>query len=167
MSYHKLMMENHTLFSKMVFERLSGQELSAGQPKVLEYLIEHDGVAQKDIAEACIIEPATATSLLARMEKTGLIDRRSREDDKRYILVYLTEKGRARAEASVNVLSDVEEHVFEGFSDAEREAFISYLERVNGNLRKSRAVRRPEKQEMKRSVMAAKIMKNSKKPFIM
>ena len=42
MSYHKLMMENHTLFSKMVFERLSGQELSAGQPKVLEYLIEHD-----------------------------------------------------------------------------------------------------------------------------
>ena len=86
MSYHKLMMENHTLFSKMVFERLSGQELSAGQPKVLEYLIEHDGVAQKDIAEACIIEPATATSLLARMEKTGLIDRRSREDDKRYIL---------------------------------------------------------------------------------
>ena len=52
MSYHKLMMENHTLFSKMVFERLSGQELSAGQPKVLEYLIEHDGVAQKDIAEA-------------------------------------------------------------------------------------------------------------------
>ena len=150
MSYHKLMMENHTLFSKMVFERLSGQELSAGQPKVLEYLIEHDGVAQKDIAEACIIEPATATSLLARMEKTGLIDRRSREDDKRYIFVYLTEKGRARAEASVNVLSDVEEHVFEGFSDAEREAFNSYLERVNGNLRKSRAVRRPEKQEMKK-----------------
>ena len=144
------MMENHTLFSKMVFERLSGQELSAGQPKVLEYLIEHDGVAQKDIAEACIIEPATATSLLARMEKTGLIDRRSREDDQRYILVYLTEKGRARAEASVNVLSDVEEHVFEGFSDAEREAFISYLKRVNGNLRKSRAVRRPEKQEMKK-----------------
>ena len=144
------MMENHTLFSKMVFERLSGQELSAGQPKVLEYLIEHDGVAQKDIAEACIIEPATATSLLARMEKTGLIDRRSREDDKRYILVYLTEKGRARAEASVNVLSDVEEHVFEGFSAAEREAFISYLEQVNRNLRKSRAVRSPEKQEMKK-----------------
>ena len=152
MSYHKLMMENHTLFSKMVFERLSGQELSAGQPKVLEYLIEHDGVAQKDIAEACIIEPATVTSLLARMEKTGLIDRRSREDDKRYILVYLTEKGRARAEASVNVLSDVEEHVFEGFSDAEREAFISYLERVNGNLRKGRAVRGPEKQEMKKII---------------
>ena len=84
------------------------------------------------------------------MEKTGLIDRRSREDDKRYILVYLTENGRARAEASVNVLSDVEKHVFEGFSDAEREAFISYLERVNGNLRKGRAVRGPEKQEMKK-----------------
>lgn len=149
MLYHKLMMENHTLFSKMVFERLSEQELSAGQPKVLEYLIAHDGAAQKDIAEACIIEAATATSLLARMEKSGLIDRRSREDDKRYILVYLTEKGRACAESSVNVFGDVEAHVFEGFSDEERKDFISYLERVNRNLRKSRAVRGPEKNEMK------------------
>lgn len=144
MSYHKLMMENHTLFSKMVFERLSGQELSAGQPKVLEYLIEHDGVAQKDIAEACIIEPATATSLLARMEKTGLIDRRGREDDKRYILVYLTEKGRARPKLRFNVsVMSRSMYLKDCLSRGVRlSSLIS--ERVNGNLRKSRAVRGPE-----------------------
>lgn len=139
MSYHKLMMENHTLFSKMVFEELSGSELSAGQPKVLEYLLTHDGAAQKDIAGACMIEPATATSLLARMEKSGLIERHSREDDKRYILVYLTEKGRAMAEASVKVLGMIEKRVLEDFSDEERSIFISGLERVNRNLRKARA----------------------------
>ena len=38
MSYHKLMMENHTMFSRKVFERLSDRCLSVGQPKVLEYL---------------------------------------------------------------------------------------------------------------------------------
>ncbi len=141
------MMENHTLFSKMVFEELSGQELSAGQPKVLEYLIAHDGAVQKDIAEACMIEPATATSLLARMEKTGLIERRSREEDKRYILVYLTEKGRELAEASVDIFGKVEEHVLEGFSEEEKSKFISCLEQVNENLRKARAQQKSEKHE--------------------
>lgn len=147
MSYHKLMMENHTLFSKMVFEELSGKELSAGQPKVLEYLLASDGAVQKDIAEACMIEPATVTSLLARMEKNGLIERRSREEDKRYILVYLTEKGRELAEASVDVFGKVEEGVLAGFSEEERERFISYLEQVNENLRKARAQQKSEKHE--------------------
>ena len=75
MSYHKLMMENHTMFSRKVFERLSDRCLSVGQPKVLEYLYFNDGAIQKDIAEACMIEPATVTSLLSRMEKGGLIKR--------------------------------------------------------------------------------------------
>ena len=83
MSYHKLMMENHTFFSRMVFERLSGTGLSTGQPKILEYLISHDGAIQKDIAEACAVEPATATSLLSRMEKNGLVERRSKDGDLR------------------------------------------------------------------------------------
>ena len=145
MSYHKLMMENHTLFSKMVFEELSGMQLSAGQPKVLEYLFAYDGAVQKDIAEACMIEPATATSLLARMEKNGLVERCSREDDKRYIFVYLTERGRTMAEASVDVLGKVEERVLEGFSEEERETFIFCLEQVNDNLRKARAQQKSEK----------------------
>ena len=97
MSYHKLMMENHTFFSRMVFERLSGTGLSTGQPKILEYLFSHDGAIQKDIAEACAVEPATATSLLSRMEKNGLVERKSKDGDRRYTCVFLTEKGRTDA----------------------------------------------------------------------
>lgn len=136
MSYHNLMMENHTIFSRMVFERLSGEELSTGQPKILEYLRDHDGAIQKDIAMACAVEPATATSLLSRMEKNGLIERRSKDGDRRYTCVYLTEKGRKKAELSVKALHDVERTALHGFSDEEKERFISYLRRVNGNLKR-------------------------------
>ncbi len=139
MSYHKLIMENHTLFSKMVFEQILKQGLSSGQPKVLEYLYSHDGASHKEIAEACLIEPASATSVISGMEKSGLVERRSREDDRRYSLVYLTEKGRTGAAKAVETFAETEKYALNGFSEEELKLFISYLEKVNRNLRKARA----------------------------
>ena len=91
-SLHHLLMTNHTAFRKRIFSALKNEGLTSGQPKVLEYLAEHDGAMQKDIAAACRIEPATMTSLLCGMEKKGLITRLA--PDRRSLSVYLTEKGR-------------------------------------------------------------------------
>lgn len=68
-SLHHLLMTNHTAFRKRIFSALKNEGLTSGQPKVLEYLSEHNGAMQKDIAAACRIEPATMTSLLCGMEK--------------------------------------------------------------------------------------------------
>lgn len=40
MSYHKLMMENNTMYTKKVFDNVADRKLSKGQPKILEYLYE-------------------------------------------------------------------------------------------------------------------------------
>lgn len=136
MSYHKLMMENHTMFSRKVFEVLSGRNLSVGQPKILEYLYSHDGAIQKEIAEACLIEPATVTSLLSRMEKNGLIKRKSKEGDKRYMCVFLTDMGKENAGISIEALSNIEQTALHGFSEEEKSQFVSFLKRVNNNLKK-------------------------------
>lgn len=37
MSYHKLMMENNTMYTKKVFDNVADRKLSKGQPKILEY----------------------------------------------------------------------------------------------------------------------------------
>lgn len=134
MSYHKLMLENQTVFTKMVFEKLTEENLSVGQPKVLEYLFKNDGAVQKDIAKACLIEPATLTSLLSRMEKSGLIERKNKNGDKRYICVYLTKTGRKSGEKVVNRMSELEAVALTGFSADETAQFISFLTRVNVNL---------------------------------
>ena len=36
MSYHKLMMENNTMYTKKVFDNVADRKLSKGQPKILE-----------------------------------------------------------------------------------------------------------------------------------
>ena len=133
--YHKLMLENQTMFTKQVYEQLEGRGLSSGQPKILEYLYEHDGSVQKDIAQACKIEPATVTSLLSRMEKSEIIERRMQNNNRRFWYVYLTEKGREEAVYVKKAFDTVKEIALKDFTNKEKEVFIGYLKRVNKNLK--------------------------------
>ena len=43
MTYHQLMLENQQLLARKLLERVAEEGLSSGQPKVLEFLLEHDG----------------------------------------------------------------------------------------------------------------------------
>lgn len=134
MNYHQLMLENYTVFTKLVFEQLAACRLSVGQPKVLEYLWYCDGAIQRDIADACLIEPATATSLLTRMEKGGLVVRKNKTGDKRYSCVWLTDRGRETARLVVAAFAKMESVALAGLSQAEQERFIDFLARVNQNI---------------------------------
>jgi len=129
------MLENQTMFTKQVFEQLEGRGLSSGQPKILEYLYEHDGSVQKDIAQACKIEPATVTSLLSRMEKSKIIERKMQNNNRRFWYVYLTEKGREEAVYVKKAFDTVKEIALKDFTNKEKELFIEYLKRVNKNLK--------------------------------
>ena len=92
-SLHYLIMIVHSLFQKQVLAELSPLGLTAGQPKVLDYLGRHDGSVQKEIAVGCQIDPATLTGLLNRMEDKGMIERRSLSGNRRSFHIYLTELG--------------------------------------------------------------------------
>lgn len=134
MEYHILMMENHTIFTKKVFEKLAGRKLSSGQPKILEYLSENDGAVQVDIAKACHIDPATVTSLLSRLEKNGLVERRMKEENRRYWYVYLTEAGRTEAEYVKEAFYESERAALDGFEEKEITVLLDYLQRIRENL---------------------------------
>ena len=75
-------------------EILEETGLTAGQPKVLDYLGYHDGASQKEIAAHCYIEAATLTSVLNGMEAKALIERRRLNGNRRTFHIFLTQKGR-------------------------------------------------------------------------
>ena len=135
MSYHKLMMENNTMYTKKVFDNVSDRKLSKGQPKILEYLYKNDGAVQKDIAKSCFIEQATVTSILARMEKNELIIRKVDPDNRRFQFVYLTEKGKVEAKFVIESFAKLENNALKDFTDEEKMQFVNFLKRVNKNLK--------------------------------
>ena len=52
-SLHYLIMANQMLVQKSLLENTKKIGLTIGQPKVLDYLKDHDGSSQKDIAQGC------------------------------------------------------------------------------------------------------------------
>ena len=95
-SFHYLLMAAQALFQRSAMAELNGSGLTAGQPKVLDYLGLHNGSVQKSIAAGCQIDPATLTGLLNRMEEKGLIRRCNEQGDRRSLHVYLTDQGREK-----------------------------------------------------------------------
>lgn len=117
-------------------EHFKKLDLTAGQPKILDFLCEHDGCSQKELAKLCHIEPATATSLLGHLERNGLIYRQANPQDRRILNVYLTEEGKKRQQMVQQVFSQIDEESFKGFTEEEREKTIEYLNRICKNLKR-------------------------------
>ena len=55
-SLHYLLMANHFMIQKALVTSVKDTGLTSGQPKVLDYLKNHNGAVQKDIAAGCHIE---------------------------------------------------------------------------------------------------------------
>ena len=49
-SLHYLLMANHFMIQKALVTSVKDTGLTSGQPKVLDYLKDHNGAVQKDIA---------------------------------------------------------------------------------------------------------------------
>lgn len=135
-SYHYIMLINQSLYQKLVYDGLEG--LSIGQPKVLDFLCEHNGCMQKEVAAGCFIEPATATSILMKMENDGYISREAKDGNRRSLYVFLTDKGRAAAENVREVMRSAEEQAFSQLSERERDTLLSLMKKVTIGLYKSR-----------------------------
>ena len=132
-TFHYLIMSEHSMFQKELLNRLKNSGLTIGQPKVLDYLKDHDGAGQKDIARGCHIEPGTLTTLLNRMEDTGLVERRMLNGTRRSLYVFLTDKGKNRLALVTETFSEMEEKAFRGISESEREAFMNVFLRIYEN----------------------------------
>jgi len=110
------------------------QDLTAGQPRMLNYLFEHNGSIQREIAEACHLEPASVTSVLNSMEKSGLIERKPDSGDKRALEVWLTEKGLAKKKDVDAIFTAMADECFKGFTDEEKQMAGNFLTRIFKNM---------------------------------
>src|SRR5712691_12318840 len=73
-----------------VSEYLSQHNLYVGQEMLLKCLCNQDGLSQKEIADLMGIQAATATRMVIRMERSGLVERKNEPGDQRVSHVYLT-----------------------------------------------------------------------------
>ncbi len=108
--------------------------LSAGQPRILEYLSQNDGCIQRKLSDDLKLEPATVTSVLSYMEKKGLIFRRSVDNDKRALSVWMSELGREKDKQAKELFIKLEQECFKGFSAGELDTAADIMKRMYHNM---------------------------------
>ena len=129
-SLHYLLMRAHTSLNRQILSRAAGIGLTPGQPKVLDYLIDHEGSDQKTIAACCEIEPATVGSILLGMEEAGLVLRTQRPGNRRSLFVSLTPQGREKARQMAEIFRQVDDRALQALTPQEGEALLTLLTKL-------------------------------------
>ncbi|MDR0960146.1 MAG: MarR family transcriptional regulator [Propionibacteriaceae bacterium] len=96
-----------------------------GQGRILAMLKLRDGISTKELSYLLGIRTSSLNESLARMERAGLVRREPSEEDRRVMLVHLTDEGRA---------TDQEEPAADGvyacLTAEEQTTLLGYLDRL-------------------------------------
>ncbi|MBO0610757.1 MarR family winged helix-turn-helix transcriptional regulator [Myceligenerans salitolerans] len=146
------MLQKHQLWrGRMPGRRAPWQDPSQGQGRVLALLKLQPETTQKELTFLLGMSRQAMAELLAKLEKQGLVEREPSPDDKRVVVVRLTEAGREAEQA--------EEHAPAGdlldvLEDDEVERLSGYLgrilERVESEFGDESGGRREAFEEMRR-----------------
>lgn len=121
-----------------LLRRLAAQRedlaLYHGQFPILNTVSRHDGCTQKELADMLMVSPASIAVSTKRLEKSGLLTRRTDECNARCNRLSITEQGLDTLEKCRAVLDRIDSSAFSGFSEQELDDFVSFLDRIIVNL---------------------------------
>lgn len=112
------------------FERELDSEITPALLHLLLIIEENPGVTMSRIAAAHGIDRASVAPAVQRMQRAGWIARVTSPTDKRALMLKCTERGRARALATLHKARAVEASVFGTLSEQEQKTLLSLLDRV-------------------------------------
>jgi DNA-binding MarR family transcriptional regulator len=120
------------VFSELLKER--GLNIGPGQGRILFALWQKDGVPINELIKKTLLRKSTLSELLDNLESAGHVKRVQSEEDRRKVLIELTEKTRQMLNVYIEVSVEMTKIFYKGFEDDEIERFEVYLERVLENL---------------------------------
>lgn len=124
--------------SGRVFERLlkkSGLDAFNGaQGRILYVLWEHGRLSFSDVGKYTSLAKTTLTSMIDRMEESGLVERVPDKEDRRQIYISITAKAKRCKRKYDAVSEEMNSLFYKGFGAEEIRRLEKTLERIIGNL---------------------------------
>ncbi len=117
------------------FQRRTMREagLTPAQYFILSLLWKKDRIPFKDLAAASLTSRPTITGIVDTLEKKGLVTREPNPDDRRSLLVSLTEKGKALRQATL-ALETIFTSCCSSLNVAETQQLTALLQILNNTL---------------------------------
>ena len=109
-------------------------EFNGAQGRILYILWKNNNLSIKQISKFTKLAKTTLTAMLERMELQGLIKRTISKEDKREIIVSLTDKAKELKENYLDVSKQMEKIFYKNFTDKQIENFENTLKKIIENL---------------------------------
>lgn len=123
--FHKLYFINEMFEQKSKMNQSEMNNLSRGQGRVLAILKRKDNISTKNLAIILGISISALNSLLTKLEKNGFVVKEQSDEDKRILLVKLTEKGQ-----NYILKPSIDYDLFDCLDDNQKQNFNSCLNSI-------------------------------------
>jgi DNA-binding MarR family transcriptional regulator len=117
--------------------RIAHLGFTPDQFTVMRTLLEHEGITQRELAQAMSSDPNTVASLLERMETNGLVQRDPHERDRRAHRLRLTKTGQRKYFKGRAIAVAMQAEVLGALPEKMRERFLRDLDKVAEACRKA------------------------------
>lgn len=97
-----------------------------GQEKILNILFQKQPLSQKELQDILQVEAGSLSEILAKLERNGFINRSKDKNDKRRLVISLTEKGICKMKCK----KSNDEDMFDMLSIEEQQELNKMLDRI-------------------------------------
>lgn len=111
-------------------------DINPAQGRILFALWQKDRIPIQELAKRTSLGKSTLTRMLDKLEETGHLNRLFPDDDRRKVLIQLTDGNKKMKIAYEDVSLEMTGLYYEGFSEREIDQFERFLERIFQNLEK-------------------------------
>jgi len=113
-----------------MMRRLELLDLSPSHFRALHLLASGEKLTMKDLAKRLGMTPPSVTVLTRQLQQKGLIGRERDRDDRRVVLLSLTEEGRKLLDEMLKERLQVMERLLQGLSPEEQQLLLDLLARA-------------------------------------
>jgi len=122
------------LHKQQMMKTLALRGMHPGQAICLRILAAHDGITQRDLAEAMHLARPTVTKMLQSLERSGAIERRPDPVDQRLTRVHLTAQGRDLGEQMHKVAAAYVQATVGTLPEDDRRELARLLEELSASI---------------------------------
>jgi DNA-binding MarR family transcriptional regulator len=123
------------IFDKLL-KKYGIDSFNGPQGRILYVLWQQDNLPISELGSRTSLAKTSLTTMLDRMEERGYIQRNNAPNDRRQILITLTDEARSLNSKYDKVTDQMNQIFYEGFSDEAIRAFDNDLQHVLENLQK-------------------------------
>ncbi|PCI61773.1 MAG: hypothetical protein COB37_07915 [Kordiimonadales bacterium] len=128
--FHLLHLSHKALFRAADKSLVSRFGITAAQHGALMYVGENEGSPMSAMARALGLRAAAASTLVDRMEKKGLMERKTDPQDGRAFALHLKPQGRGILNETGSLIPQLNAALLEGYTTEERRLFAGFFKNI-------------------------------------